>query len=176
MLLAVSHLGCSGDFLLGFMMNSPLLHSMVNSPLLHSIEVSPLSMGDILDAWGVTGPLGLLAAGLSVARVGSLSVHVSVLLVGPPSFFSETKLKASFSTVSHFLFLALTQSSRVLKWTLLVLYLTSGVLKGINSVMTFSTMSWEEDIFHPRLTHGIERSLFASVFDQISVSVDHYAI
>ena len=80
------------------------------------------------------------------------------------SFFSETKLETSFSTVSHFIFLALTQSSKVLKWTLLVLYLTSGVLKGIKFSLTFLTMSWEARIFLPRLTHGLERSLSASVF------------
>ena len=57
------------------------------------------------------------------------------------------KLKASFSAVSHFIFLALTQSSKVLKG----LYLTSGVLKGINFVLTFCTISWEEIFFLPDL-------------------------
>ena len=49
--------------------------------------------------------------------------------------------------MSYFIFLALTQLSKVLKWTLLVLYLTFGVLKGIKFSLTFPTMSWGEMYF-----------------------------
>ena len=65
------------------------------------------------------------------------SVHL-LLSVGPAYVFSETKLEISFSTMSHCIFLAMTQSSKVLKWTLLVLYLISGVLKGIKFVTDLS--------------------------------------
>ena len=90
-----------------------------------------------VDGWhsgclGVTVALGPLAVGQSAAGVGS---HRS------SSVFSETKLETSFSTMSHCIFIALTLSSKVLKWALLVLYLIFGVLKGINFSLTFLTMS-----------------------------------
>ena len=80
--------------------------------------------------WAVCG-WGRISSVQSVAPGGSFSV------------FSEMKLETSFSTVSHCVFLALTQLSKVLKWTLLVLYVISGVLKGIKFSLTFPTMSWE---------------------------------
>ena len=53
--------------------------------------------------------------------------------------------------MSQLIFLALTQSSKVLKWTLLVLCLAFGVLKGIKFSLTFPTVSWEEVFFLPDL-------------------------
>ena len=53
---------------------------------------------------------------------------------GPPLFFSEMKLETSFSNVLQFALLASIQLSKVLKWTLLVLM--SGVLKGVNFLLT----------------------------------------
>ena len=53
----------------------------------------------------------------------------------PPS--SETKLETSLSNVSQFALLASIQSSKVLKWTLPVLRVMSGVLKGVKFLLTF---------------------------------------
>ena len=62
------------------------------------------------------------------AGVGSLLVLLRL-------FWNETW--DIFSTVSLFVFLALTQLLKVLKWTLPVLCLTSGVLKGVKFLLTF---------------------------------------
>ena len=110
------------------------------------MEISSLSMGDVLDIWGSL--LLLVCQLLGWGRI--LSVHL-LLLVSPPSIFSEMKLETSFSTVSHYIFLALTQSSKVLKLTLLVLCFTYGILKGIKFVLTFPTVSWEAIFFIPDL-------------------------
>ena len=62
-------------------------------------------------------------------------------------FLSEMKLKASFSAMSQFAVLALTQSSKVLKgidWLLV----SSMVLKEIEvALLTSRSMSWKETLF-----------------------------
>ena len=143
-----------GDVLLGSMVNSPLLcsmvisplsmgvslgcwvlmGSMVDSPLLHSMGISPLSMGVSLGCWGSLGLsvhwlLGSVLLGLDLSSCAGLACHES-FSPSTADFFSEMKLKASFSAVSQFAVLALIQSSKVLKEIdLLLSCLSSMVLK-----------------------------------------------
>ena len=105
------------------------------------MEISSPSVGDVLDVW--ESPCLLVHWLFGCLWLGALSRSSSI--------FSETKLETSFSTVSHFVFLALTQSSKVLKWTLLVLYLISGVLKRIKFSLTFLTVSWKAIFSYPDL-------------------------
>ena len=128
-------LGCTGDILLGSMVNSPLLcsigisslsmgvslgcwvlkGSMVHSPLLHSMGISPLSMGVSLGSWWSLGLSVRWLLSSVLLRLG-LSGHVSFarhesFSPSMADFFSEMKLKASFSSMSQFAVLALTQPS-----------------------------------------------------------------
>ena len=58
--------------------------------------------------------LGSKCLGLDLSGCAGLAHHES-FSPSRDDFFSETKLKASFSAVSQFVILALTQSSKVLK-------------------------------------------------------------
>ena len=116
-------LGCTGDVLMG---------SMVNSPLLCSMGISPLSVGVSLGGWGSLGLsvhwlLGSVLLGLDLSSGAGLA-HGESFFPSRADFFSETKLKASFSAVSQFAVLALTQSSKVLK-EINLLFVSSKVLK-----------------------------------------------
>ena len=113
-----------------------VFHSMVDFPLCSMVDfllfgqspmdIFPLSMWDDLDVWG--SPflfVRLLQAVCGWGRDLSWS-----------SSFSKMKLETSFSNVSQFTLLASIQSSKVLKWTLPVLCVMSGVLKGVNLLLT----------------------------------------
>ena len=84
--------------------------------------ISPLSMWG--SPWAAEGHWGCLSAwllGSVLLRLGlsscaGLAHVVSPSLLSMADFFSETKLKASFSVVSQFAVLTLTQLSKVLKW------------------------------------------------------------
>ena len=96
--------------------------------------------------------------------------------------FPEMSLEASFSGMSHFAVLALTPLSKVLKGIYL-LFVSSMVLKETLISATFinglerSCLTdlmfhvLEGNLFPPRLTHGLERSLSASIFDCVTDSV-----
>ena len=64
-------------------------------------------------------------------------------------FLSETKLKASFSAMSQFAALALTQSSKVLE-EIIMLFVYSMVLKEV-ALLTSYSISWKEAFFLPDL-------------------------
>ena len=154
------YLGCLEDILLG---------SMVNSPLLHSMGISPLSMGISLGCWGSLGLsvcqlLGSVFLGLDLSSHASLAHHESFSL-SMAGFLSETKLKASFSAMSQFAALALTQSSKVLG-EIIILFVYSMVLKEV-ALLTSYSISWKETFFLPDLpmvlkevsllTYGLEK-------------------
>ena len=163
-------LGCMGDILLGYMVNSLLLcsmgisplsmgvslgcwvlmGSMVDSPLLCSMGISPLSMGIPLGCWGSLGLsvsqlLGSVLLGLDLCGCASLAHHES-FSPSMADFFLETKLKVSFSAVSQFAVLALTLSSKV--WKKLICYVH--VLKEV-ALLTSCSISWKETFFLPDL-------------------------
>ena len=93
--------------------------SMVDSPLLHSMGISPLSVGVSLGGWGSLGLsvhllLGSVLLGLDLYGYAGLA-HGESFSPSRADFFSEMKLAASFSAVSHFAVLSLTHSLKVLK-------------------------------------------------------------
>ena len=119
--------------------------------------------------WAAGGHWGCLSAGcLALYCWGWISLVVQVLLIMSPSpclqadFLSEMKLKASFSAMSQFAVLALTQSSKVLK-EIDLLFVSSMVLKEIllvpllsmvlkeGALLTSCSMSWKETFFLPDL-------------------------
>ena len=76
--------------------------------------------GHDLNVWGSPFLLGPPAVGLSMQLGKDHHQCICCSSVQSASIFSsEMKLEKSFSTVSYFIFLALTQLSKVLKWTLL---------------------------------------------------------
>ena len=143
-----------------------LMGSMANSPLMHSMGMSPLSMGVSLGYWGSLGMsvhqlLGSVLLGLDLSTCAGLAHH-EFFSPSRADFVSEMKLKASFSAVSQFAVLALTQSSKVLK-EIEMLLVSSMVLKEtllvpllsmvlkVGALLTLSSMSWKETFFLPDL-------------------------
>ena len=111
-------LGCMGDIFLG---------SMVNSPLLCSMVISPLSLGVYLGCWGSLGLSAGCLLGLDLSGCAGFACGES-FSPSMADFFSEMKLKASFSAISWFAVLVLIQSSKGLK-EINFLLLSSMVLK-----------------------------------------------
>ena len=181
-------LGCIRDVLMGSIMNSLLLHSMVisllsmgvslgcwvlmgsmmNSPLLHSMGISPLSVGVSLGCWGSLGLSVCQLLGSVFLELGLSGCSGLACCESSPSmagFFSEMKLKASFSAVSHFVVLALTQSSKVLKeidllfvplWSWNSISATLSMVLKEGALLTSCSISWKETFFLPDLPMGLK--------------------
>ena len=137
------------------------ISSMFHGGLSSTVVVSHGDLSSIYGGWSgcleVTIPFCLHRL-LGCLQLGWDLAGASVALGWSASAFSEMKRETSFSTMSYFIFLALTQSSKVLKWTLLVLYLISWVLKGVKFLLTFfpdlpMVLKWVSLMFFSPLTH-----------------------
>ena len=139
------------------------LHGGISSSALHG-DLSSVH-GASLGCWGLLGMsihqlLGLVLLGLDLSDCAGLAHHES-FSPSMADFFPEMKFKASLSAMSQFAVLALTQSSKVLK-EINLLFISSMVLQEVALLTSCSVL--RRNPFPPRLTHGLGRSLSASIF------------
>ena len=175
----------------------PGLHGELSSSLLHGDLSSVLGglpgllrVTDLSVHW----LLGFVLLGLDFSGCAGLPHHES-FFPSRADFFSEMKLKASFSAMSQFSVLALTQSSKVLKEidllsvssmvlkeTLLVPLLSMDLKEIEVALLTSCSVSWKETFSLPDLPMVL-KEISASTFDRVFGSVgtilfsdDSYAI
>ena len=183
---SASALAAWGDILLDSMVNS-LLHSMgisplsmevslgcwvllgslVDSPLLCSMEISPLPVGVSLGCWGSLGLSVCWLLGSVFLRLGLFGCAGPAHCVSPsPCLWLISCLKQN---LKHLLvpchnLLSLPWSTHQRSWKNRFVICFLYGLKG-RCLTDLMSCVLEGNLFPPRLTHGLEGSLSACVFD-----------